>query len=68
MAKFRVCAESIDYLYIDIEANSAEEAKEFADEYIDGGEYHQNASDCGWRTTEVLPLSDDAEVDYKVNE
>lgn len=68
MAKYRVCVESIDYLYIDIEADTPEEAKEFADEYVDGGEFHGNASDVGWRYTETVELKDDAVVDYNVKE
>lgn len=67
MAKFRVCVESIDYLYIDIEADTPEEAKEFADEYVDGGEFHSNATDVGWRYTETIKLDDDALVDYNAN-
>lgn len=68
MAKYRVCVESIDYLYIDIEADTPEEAEEFADEYVDGGEFHGNASDVDWRYTETVELKDDAVVDYNVKE
>lgn len=67
MGKYRVCAESIDYLYIDIEADSPEEAQEFADAFVDGGEFHGNASDVGWRYTETIKLDDDALVDYNAN-
>ena len=67
MGKYRVCAESIDYVYIDIEADTPEEAKEFADAFVDGGEFHGNASDVGWRYTETIKLDDDAEVDYNAN-
>lgn len=68
MAKYRVCAESIDFVYIDIEADSPEEAKEFADEYVDGGEFHNNATDVDWRYSETIKLKDDAVVDYNVKE
>ena len=36
--KYRVMYKSIDYLYIDVEANSIEEAKEIA-ENTNGGEF-----------------------------
>ena len=64
MAKYRVCVESVDYLYIDIEADSPEEAKEFADQNVDGGEFHGNSTDVDWRYTDVIELDDSAEVDY----
>ena len=38
MAVWRVMAKSIDYLYVDIEANTAQEAFEYAD-CLDGGEF-----------------------------
>lgn len=38
MAKFRVKYKSIDYVYLDVEADSLEEAKEIA-ENTDGGEF-----------------------------
>ena len=38
MAKFRVKYRSIDYLYLDVEADTFEEAKEIA-EYTDGGSF-----------------------------
>lgn len=38
MAKFRVKYRSIDYLYLDVEADTLEEAKEIA-ENTDGGEF-----------------------------
>lgn len=33
MAKFRVMYKSTDYVYLDVEANSLEEAKEIAEKY-----------------------------------
>lgn len=36
--KYRVMYKSVDYLYLDVEANSIEEAKEIA-ENTDGGEF-----------------------------
>lgn len=41
MAKFRVKYRSIDYLYLDVEADTFEEAKEIA-ENTDGGEFIEN--------------------------
>lgn len=41
MAKFRVMYRSIDYVYLDVEADSLEEAKEIA-ENADGGEFSKN--------------------------
>lgn len=67
MGKYRVCAESIDYVYIDIEADTPEEAREFADKYVDGSEFHGNEADGGWRYTETIKLDDDAMVDYNAN-
>lgn len=67
MGKYRVCAESIDYVYIDIEADTPEEAREFADKYVDGSEFHGNEADVGWRYTETIKLDDDAMVDYNAN-
>lgn len=41
MAKFRVKYRSIDYVYLDVEADTFEEAKEIA-ENTDGGEFIEN--------------------------
>jgi hypothetical protein len=41
MAKFRVKYRSIDYMYLDVEADTFEEAKEIA-EYTDGGLFIEN--------------------------
>ena len=68
MAKYRVLAQSIDYLYIDIEADTPEEAREFADEHVDGGDFHQNATDVGWYIDDVYELPEDAPVDYDTKE
>lgn len=62
MAKYRVAARSVDYVYIDVEAGSADEAKEFAREYVDGGCFHQDGGD--WEMGGVCELDDDACVDY----
>nr|DAJ60420.1 MAG TPA: RNA polymerase inhibitor [Caudoviricetes sp.] len=44
MAKFRVVYESTDYVYLDVEADSLEEAKSIA-EQADGGEFTENGFD-----------------------
>ena len=41
MAKFKVKYKSIDYVYLDVEADSLEEAKEIA-ENTDGGEFMED--------------------------
>ena len=46
MAKYRVWAQSISYVYLDVDAESKEEAKEIA-ENIDGGLYTPTA-DGDW--------------------
>lgn len=68
MAVFRVEAESIDYLYIDIEANSAQEAFEFADKVLDGDAFHSNGS--SWRMTRdmVSELENGAAFDWSTKE
>lgn len=63
MAKYRVWAECISDVFIDIEAASAERAREIAEE-IDGGEFHDDPF-CGeWRFGSTYEIDDDAEVDY----
>ena len=43
MAKYRVIYKSTDYVYLDVEANSLEEAKEIA-ENTDGGEFVEDGT------------------------
>ena len=62
MAKFRVWAECISDVYVDIEAESEERAREIADE-MDGGEFHDSGGG-EWRMGSAQELEDDAEVDY----
>ena len=66
MAKFRVCARCVDYLYIDVEAEDEGEAFAFAHEYVDGGNYHNDGGD--WEMGDVCELDPDADVDYTLNE
>ena len=65
MAKFRFNVESIDMLYIDIEANDENEARGVY-ESLDGSEFHYHGSD--WEVTSIEKLNDDAEVDFKAGE
>ena len=69
MAKFRIWAKSIDYLYLDVEADTLDEAMEVADE-ADGGDFHSDASAVSWEMdeNEVEELDDDADVDYTYEE
>jgi hypothetical protein len=41
MAKYRVVYKTVDYVYLDVEANSLEEAQEIA-ENADGGEFTED--------------------------
>ena len=70
MAKFRVWAESVDYYYVDIEAENEEAAYKYADEFVDGGDFH---GDCAFGDWEMRPdlthkLDDDVYVDFVVGE
>ena len=66
MAKFRVWAKSIDYVYLDVEAENEDQAMKIANE-ADGGDFHQDG--CDWQfSKDVLKLDDDAAVDYTYEE
>ena len=65
MAVYRVWAESISYVYIDIEAESEDKARELA-EQIDGGEFHEE--DGSWEYGSVTEMEDDVEPDYRQDE
>ena len=70
MAKYRVWAECIDYVYIDVEAENKEQAYEFARDYVDGGEYH-NTCHGDWEMDSVDELDDPdgtLSVDYSYND
>lgn len=62
MAKYRVWAQSISDVYIDIEAESEEQARERAED-IDGGDFHDDGMG-DWIFGSVAPLDDDADVDF----
>lgn len=53
--KFRVLAECTEYFYIEVEADSRDEALEKAEE-IDGGDYNYDC--CGqWYITDATPIT-----------
>ena len=62
MAKFRVWARCIDYVYLDVEAEDKEQALAFAFE-MDGGDFHNGGGD--WEWGDIDELNPDAEVDYE---
>jgi len=64
--KFRVLAEAISYVYVDIEAESEEKAREAAEE-LDGGDFHDDGIG-DWEFGSVARLDDDADVDYTYDE
>lgn len=61
---YRVCAKSISYVYVDIEAESEEKALEAA-EWLDGGEFNDDG--CGdWEFGNVYEC--DVAPDYTYDE
>lgn len=67
MAKYRVWAECIDYVYIDVEAENGDQAYEFARDYVDGGEYHTSCHG-DWEMDNVVQLDDSSYVDYSYDD
>lgn len=66
MAKFRVFAKSIGYVYLDVEAENVYQAMEIAEE-ADGGDFHEDGE--GWEfSDDVMELEEDAAVDYKYSD
>lgn len=66
MAKFRVWAQSISDVYIDIEAENEDDAREAA-EFVDGGDFHDDGLG-DWVFGSIAPLDDDVDVDYTYDE
>jgi len=66
MAKFRLCASSISYCYIDIEAKDEDEAREVYEE-LDGSEFYPEPYG-DFRLDEIIPLEDDDDVDVTAKE
>lgn len=69
MAKFRVHAQMVTDLYIDIEATKANIAYNWAYETADGGDFH-NTGTGSWEMSisEVQELDEDADTDYVVSD
>ena len=66
MAKYRVFAKSIGYVYLDVEAENVYKAMEIAEE-ADGGDFHEDGG--GWEfSDDVMELEEDAAVDYKYSD
>lgn len=66
MAKYRVFAKSIGYVYLDVEAENIHQAMEIAEE-ADGGDFHEDGG--GWEfSDDVMELEEDAAVDYKYSD
>lgn len=68
--KYRVWAQSIDVVYIDIEAESEDQAYEFARDFVDGGEFH-NHGYGDWEMGDIDELDDpdgNLHVDYTYND
>lgn len=61
MAKYRVWAESISDVYLDVEANSKEEAYEIA-RNADGGDFKEDLLGGAWRLTTVQELENDKTI------
>lgn len=62
MAVYRVWAESISYVFVDIEAESEEKAREIAD-VLDGGDFHEDGFG-DWVFGDVQKMDDDVEPDF----
>ena len=67
MAKFRIWAQSISDVYIDIEAETKEKAMEVAEE-ADGGDYHDSGYGDWVISDNAEELDEDANVDYTYDE
>lgn len=66
MAKYRVWAQSISYVYLDVEAVDEDQAMEIARE-ADGGDFHEDGGDWEF-SDDITELDEDADVDYTYDE
>ena len=74
MAKFRVFAKSIGYVYLDVEAENVHHAIDPERELLlqkkeeaDGGDFHEDGG--GWEfLDDVMELEEDAAVDYEYSD
>ena len=62
MAKYRVWAQSISDVYLDVEADSEEEALQIAED-ADGGEFIDDPTGGDWIMGSVFEIEDDDEDD-----
>ena len=60
--KYRVWVDAIDHMYIDIAADSEEEARLYADDVVDAEFFHLKGG--AWNFTKIEKLQDDAKVDF----
>lgn len=66
MAIYRVWAQSISDVYIDIEAENEDQAYDFARDWVDGGEFHDNGLG-DWVFGSVMEV-EDVDPDYTLEE
>lgn len=60
MKKYRIWAKSVSFPYLDVVANSYEEAREIAED-TDGGEFEPNEQSGDWEITDVIEIDDEEE-------
>lgn len=65
MAKFRVWAECISDVYVDIEAKDEDQAYYYAKDVLDGSDFHDSGGG-DWNMRMVTKLEDDEEVDFDI--
>ena len=63
MAKFRVWAECISDVYVDIEAKDEDQAYYYAKDVLDGADFH-DSGEGDWNMGMVTELEDDADIDF----
>ena len=56
---YRVWAESISDVYVDIEADSMEDAYKIADEYLDGGDFVEDPLGGEWQLGSAVEMEDE---------
>ena len=63
MAVYKVCAEVISDVYVTIEADSEEEALEYAHDHLDGGDFVPDVDSSGYESGDFNIGSYAAEID-----
>ena len=66
--KYRVWAQCISDVYVDIEADNEDQAYEYAKYELDGADFHEDPCGGAWEMGSVDELDDDAEVDFDATE